>query len=85
MRRMGRRRWLKDLRVVRARRRGEGIVLEFDAGTPVRVERLLEVVRGSKGRLKLTSGNALLVQPDATDSDGIIAELRALLQRLQAA
>jgi transcription-repair coupling factor (superfamily II helicase) len=85
MRIMELRRWLKDLRVVRARRRGEGIVLEFDTGTPVRVERLLEVVRGSKGRLKLTSGHALVVQTEAGDSDGTIAELRALLQRLAAA
>ncbi len=76
------RRWLKDLRVVSAKRRGDGIVLEFDAATPVTVERLLELVRGTKGRLKLTSGSALVVQPQASDSDGIIAELRSLLQTL---
>jgi transcription-repair coupling factor (superfamily II helicase) len=78
------RRWLKDLRVVRARRRGDAVLLEFDAGTPARVERLLEVVRGSRGRVKMTGGQTLQVQPTAEDSDGLIAELRALLQRLAA-
>ena len=82
MRLMELRRWLKDLRIVRARRKGPGILLEFDATTPVTVERLLEIVRGSKGRLKLTSGSALMVTPEAVDHDGTIAELRALLQRL---
>jgi transcription-repair coupling factor (superfamily II helicase) len=79
------RRWLKDVRVVRARRRAEAIVLEFDEHTPVTVERLLELVRGSRGRLRLTSGSALAVASEATDHDGLIAELRALLQRLSAA
>ncbi|HZP43923.1 MAG TPA: transcription-repair coupling factor [Candidatus Binatia bacterium] len=85
MRLMELRRWLKDLRVVRARRRADAVLLEFDPGTPVGVERLLEVVRGSRGRLKLTSGSALAVQVAATDHDGTIAELRTVLQRLAAA
>jgi transcription-repair coupling factor (superfamily II helicase) len=76
------RRWLKDMRVTSAKRRGDAIVLEFDQSTPVPVERLLEVVRGTKGRLKLTSGSALVVQPEAADHDGVIAELRSLLQTL---
>jgi transcription-repair coupling factor (superfamily II helicase) len=85
MRLMELRRWLKDMRVVRARRRGPGILLEFDTATPVTVERLLEEVRVSRGRLKLTSGSALMVQPEALDHDGTIAELRSLLQRLSSA
>ena len=79
------RRWLKDLRVLRIRRRGDGIALEFDAGTPLAVEVLLERVRRSRGKLKLTSGSTLLVRPDATDHDGLVAELRTLLQGLAAA
>jgi len=79
------RRWLKDLRVLRLRRRGEGVTLEFDPSTPVRVERLLEVVRGSRGRLRLADDRTLLVRPEAADHDGLVAELRALLQRLSAA
>jgi transcription-repair coupling factor (superfamily II helicase) len=78
------RRWLKDLRVVSARRRGDAIVLEFHDSTTVKVETLLEKVRGSAGRLRLTSGSALSVRPQATDHDGVIAELRALLQSLAA-
>jgi transcription-repair coupling factor (superfamily II helicase) len=79
------RRFLKDLRVVRARRRGEAVLLEFDPTTPVRPDDLLEMVRGSRGRLRVTPGSALEVRPQATDHDGVIAELRAVLQRLSAA
>src|SRR5262249_48071219 len=71
MRIMELRRWLKDLRVLRARRRGEAVVLEFDSATPVRTETLLAVVQRSRGRLRLTSGSALEVRPTATDHDGL--------------
>ncbi len=79
------RRWLKDLRIIRARRRGEGVVLEFDAGTPLEPERVLAFVRGSKGLARMAGGSALEIRPTATDHDGMIAELRAHLQRLSAA
>jgi transcription-repair coupling factor (superfamily II helicase) len=79
------RRWLRDLRVVRVRRRGPNVVLDFDPATPVRVERLLDVIRGSRGRLKLTSGSTLVVAPEAADHDALVAELRALLQAIAAA
>jgi transcription-repair coupling factor (superfamily II helicase) len=82
LRLMEQRRWLNDMRVTSAKRRGDAIVIEFDQSTPVTVERLLEAVRGTKGRLKLTSGSALVVQPQAADHDGVIAELRSLLQTL---
>ena len=78
------RRWLKDLRVLRARRRGESVVLEFDASTPVGTETLLELIRGSKGRLRMAGGSAVEIRPVATDHDGLIAELRAHLQRFRA-
>ncbi len=79
------RRWLKDLRVLRARRRAGAVVLEFDEATPVGVDRLVELVRGGRGRLRLTSGSALAVTLEAEDHDGQIAELRALLQKLASA
>ncbi|HKA29790.1 MAG TPA: transcription-repair coupling factor [Candidatus Binatia bacterium] len=85
LRMMELRRWLKDLRVVAARRRGETIVLEFHDATPVTVERLLGKVRTSAGRLRLTSGSALALRPVATDHDALIAELRTLLQSLATA
>jgi transcription-repair coupling factor (superfamily II helicase) len=84
MRLMELRRWLKDLRVQRARRRGDAIVLEFDPGTPVGTDTLLAVVQRERGRLRLTSGSALEIRPQAMDHDGLIAELRTLLQRLSA-
>jgi transcription-repair coupling factor (superfamily II helicase) len=76
------RRWLKDLRATAARRRGDAIVLEFHDTTPVAVETLLEKVRGSKGRLRLTSGSALAIRPTAIDHDGVIEEVRATCQGL---
>jgi transcription-repair coupling factor (superfamily II helicase) len=79
------RRWLKDLRVVRARRRGDAVVLEFDSSTPLRSDALVGFVRGSKGRARMTAGSALEIRPQATDHDGLVAELRAYLQRLSAA
>jgi transcription-repair coupling factor (superfamily II helicase) len=79
------RRWLKDLRVLRARRRGEGVVLEFDAGTPVTPERLVAFVRESKGRVRMAGGSALDMRIAASDHDGLIAELRAHLQKLASA
>jgi len=85
MRLMELRRWLKDLRIVTARRRGERIVLEFSPTTPVRPETLVEAVHRSHGRLRLVDGATLAVAPEATDHDGTIAELRALLQRLASA
>ena len=85
MRLMELRRWLKDLRIVAARRRGERIVLEFSPTTPVRPETLVEAVHRSHGRLRLVDGATLAVVPEATDHDGTIAELRALLQRLASA
>ena len=76
------RRWLKDLRVTSAKRRGDAVVLEFDPSTPVAVEALMELVRTSTGRLKLASGSALQVRTTAGDHDGVIAELREVLQAL---
>jgi transcription-repair coupling factor (superfamily II helicase) len=82
LRLMALRRWLKDLHVSQARRRGDGVLIEFAPSTPVQVQKLLEFIRGSKGRLRLVSESALLVRPDATDHDGVIAELTAVLQKL---
>jgi hypothetical protein len=79
------RRWLKDLRIVRARRRGPGVVLEFDPGTSVRPEGLAAVAQASRGRVRLVGPAAVEMRPEAADHDGTIAELRALLQRLAAA
>ena len=84
MRVMELRRWLKDLRVMRVRRRGDAAVLEFDPSTPLEAGRLVQFVRGSPGRLRVTSGSALEVQLGTADHDGTVAELRALLQKLAA-
>jgi hypothetical protein len=51
----------------------------------VQVKTLLEFIRGSKGRLRLVSESALLVRPEASDHDGLIAELTSVLQKLASA
>jgi transcription-repair coupling factor (superfamily II helicase) len=79
------RRWLRDVRVVRARQRGPLIVLEFHPTTPIRPEVLATLVQRERDRFRLLSGEALEVRPVATDHDGLIAELIALLRRLSAA
>jgi transcription-repair coupling factor (superfamily II helicase) len=79
------RRWLKDLRVLRARRRGDAVVLEFDPHTPVQGEVLAAFVQHERRRVRVTAGSALEIRPDAADHDGMIAEVRALLRRLSAA
>jgi len=82
---MALRRRLKDLHVTQLRRRGDGVLVEFAPSTPVQVATLLEFIRGSKGRLRLASDSALLVRPEATDHDGVIAELASVLQKLASA
>jgi transcription-repair coupling factor (superfamily II helicase) len=82
---MALRRRLKDLHVTQARRRGDGVLLEFAPSTPIEPTRLLEFIRGSKGRLRLVNESSLLVRPDATDHDGVIAELASVLQKLASA
>jgi transcription-repair coupling factor (superfamily II helicase) len=79
------RRWLKDLRVTRARRRGDAVVLEFDTTTPVRTETLLSSIRGSRGHLRMAGSSAIEIRSVASDHDGLIAELREHLQKLAAA
>jgi transcription-repair coupling factor (superfamily II helicase) len=79
------RRWLKDARVLAARRRGDAVVLDFDRRTPVRVERLVEHVRGTGGRLTLTGESTLVIRPEATEHDAVIREVQSHLQRLCAA
>jgi transcription-repair coupling factor (superfamily II helicase) len=85
MRLMELRRWLKDARVVRARTRGPLVLLEFHPTTPVRPETLTTLVQRERNRFRLVSGAALEVRPAATDHDGVVAELVALLRRLSAA
>jgi transcription-repair coupling factor (superfamily II helicase) len=82
---MALRRWLKDLHVTQCRRRGDGLLVTFAPSTPVKVPTLLEFIRGSKGRLRLVAESALLVRPEASDHDGVIAELTSVLRRLASA
>ena len=72
------RRWLKDLRVIAARRRGDAIVLEFhadDAGAGG--DAAGDACAAASGRLRLTSGVGAARPADRRrDHDGVIAESR---------
>jgi transcription-repair coupling factor (superfamily II helicase) len=78
------RRILKELRVRTAKRRGGTVQVEFDAATPLGVERLLGRLRGSGGRLRLVSGSTLEIRPAATDHDELLEEVGAVLRSLNA-
>jgi transcription-repair coupling factor (superfamily II helicase) len=76
-------RWtLKELRVRSARRRGGMVQVDFDAGTPLTVDRLLDRMRGSGGRLRLVNGTTLEIRPTATDHDELLEEVGAVLRSL---
>ncbi|HWP65621.1 MAG TPA: transcription-repair coupling factor [Candidatus Limnocylindria bacterium] len=78
------RRLLKELRVRTAKRRGGTIQVEFDPGTPLGVDRLLEGIRGSGGRLRLVNGTTLEIRPLATDPDELLEEVGTVLRKLNA-
>jgi len=77
------RRTLKELRVRSARRRGGAVQIDFDAGTPLSVDRLLERMRGG-GRLQLLNGTTLEIRPTASDHDELLEEVGAALRSLNA-
>jgi transcription-repair coupling factor (superfamily II helicase) len=82
LRAMDLRRTLKALRVRSARRRGGTVQVEFDPDTPLTVDRLLEAVRGSRGKMRLRSGTTLELRPDAVDHDDVLEEVGAALRSL---
>jgi len=51
----------------------------------LRSHSLTTLVQRERNRFRLVSGAALEVRPAATDHDGVVAELVALLRRLTAA
>ena len=61
------------------------VVLDFDEGTPVAVSRLLLVVEGSRGRIRLTNPSTLEVRTRATDPFALVAEIRDVLRSLESA
>jgi len=79
------RRQLRALLVLRARRRGGAIVLDFDEGTPVAVPALMAAVEGSRGRLRLTGPTTLEVRTQITDPVDLVTELHDVLRGLEAA
>ncbi len=76
------RRSLKSLLITAARVRGEMIVFEFHAETPVKTDTLFALARKEKGRVRLFPDSRLGYRPAERDADGLIDELKALCGRL---
>jgi transcription-repair coupling factor (superfamily II helicase) len=79
------RRHLKNRMVVRAAVREGGVTLQFHPEAPVNVDVLVEMVKKSKGRFKLSADFQLSFRPEATDWDGLVEETKAVLQQLSGA
>ena len=77
------RRSLKDLLITAARVRGEQIVLEFHPETPVHIDYILAVQKKMKDRVKVFPDARVGYRPLAKDADGLVAELKDLLERLR--
>jgi hypothetical protein len=60
------------------------VQIDFDAGTPLTVDRLLERLRGGGGRLRLLNGTTLEIRPTASDHDELLEEVGAALRSLNA-
>jgi len=77
------RRTLKDLLVTGVRMRGEMVVFEFHAETPVSSETLLALAERERGRVRLFPDSRVGYRPEERDADGLIAELQTFCGRLR--
>lgn len=78
------RRALKDHMVVRAALREGMLTLQFHPEAPVDVDHLVELVKKSKGRFRLSTDFQLTFRPEQQDWDGLIAETKDVLRDLAA-
>jgi len=78
------RRSLKDHMVVRCVARAGAVTLQFHPEAPVDVDHLVELVKKSKGRFRLSADFQLSFQPKQSDWDGLIGETKTVLRDLAA-
>jgi len=76
------RRLLKNYRVERVLRQDRAVTLFFAADSPIDLDRLVALVQKGKGKYTLPADCQLRLVLSATDSDGMIAELEEILQKL---
>ena len=76
------RRDLKNRMVVRAALREGSVTLQFHPEAEVNVDQLVDLVKKSKGRFKLSADFQLSFRPEVTDWDGLVAETKSVLQQL---
>jgi transcription-repair coupling factor (superfamily II helicase) len=77
------RRHLRAGEVARAVRRGEWIALQFHPTARVEVDSLLALVKKSPDRFRLSADFQLSFRPAATDWDGVVDEVKQVLQRVE--
>ncbi len=82
---MGLRRSLKARMATRVQRVGSAIQLQFHAEAPIDVDHLVALAKKQPQRLKLSSDFQLRLRPEATDWDGIVAEIHSVLQEIRLA
>ncbi len=78
------RRHLRLHEVVRAVRAGDWITLQFHPAARVEVDTLMALVQQSKNRFRLSQDFQLSLRPQSGDWDGIVEEVKSVLQRLEA-
>jgi transcription-repair coupling factor (superfamily II helicase) len=69
--------------VVRATLRNGAVSLQFHPEAHVNVDRLVALVKKSKGRWKLSADSQLSFTPEQRDWDGLVEETKAVLQQLR--
>ncbi len=82
MRVMDLRRSLKDHMVVRAALREGSVTLQFHPEASINVDKLVQMVKTSKGRYKLSADFQLSFVPESKDWDGLVGETKHVLQAL---
>jgi transcription-repair coupling factor (superfamily II helicase) len=68
--------------VVRCVRREQTITLQFHPDAPIEVDTLLALVQKEKKRFRLSQDFQLTFIATATDWDGIVGEIKAVLGRV---
>ena len=77
------RRALKDHMVVRVALRADVVTLQFHPEAPVNVDHLVEQVKKSTGRLRLSADFQVSFRPEHSDWDGLVEETKAVLRELR--
>jgi len=76
------RRVFKTCMILRAVLAGGTIALQFHPEAPINLDRLVKLAKSGRGRFKLSEDLHLRFDPEARDSDGVVAEIKSMLENL---